>query len=64
MKEIAEIVLINSLIPQSWGTLKAGGHPQTTNRKYPAPLVQRSMKYAPFANLEQIQSTLMRHPMQ
>jgi len=26
-KENAEIVLINPLIPQSWGTFKAGGTP-------------------------------------
>ena len=36
--EIAEIVSINPLITQSWGTLVAGGHPQTPDRKYPAPL--------------------------
>jgi hypothetical protein len=30
--------IINPLIPQSWGLFKAGGHPQTPDRKYPAPL--------------------------
>jgi hypothetical protein len=35
----AEIVSINPLIPQSWGTSKSGGHPQTLGRKYPAPLL-------------------------
>jgi len=40
--EIAEIVSINPIIPQSWGTFKAGGYPQTPGRKYPAPLFQHS----------------------
>jgi hypothetical protein len=35
--------LINPLIPQSWGTFDAGGHPQITGRKYPAPLIQQSL---------------------
>jgi hypothetical protein len=38
--ETAEIVSINPLIPQDWGTFKSGGHPQTPGRKYPAPLFQ------------------------
>jgi hypothetical protein len=38
----AEIVSINPDIPQSWGTLIAGGHPQTPGRKNPAPIFQRS----------------------
>ena len=42
--ETAEIVSINPLIPQSWGTFKVGGHPQTPSRKYPAPLFQRSLQ--------------------
>ena len=64
MKGIAEIVLINPLIPLSWGTFIAAGHPQATDRNYPAPLIQQSLKYSPYANLEQVQSTLMSHQMQ
>ncbi len=30
-------------IPQSRGIFKAGGHPQTPGRKYPAPLFQQSL---------------------
>ncbi len=30
--EIADIDSINPIIPQSWGTFKAGGHPQTPAR--------------------------------
>jgi hypothetical protein len=43
--ESAEIVSINPLIPQSWGTFEVGGHPQTPGRKYPAPLFQQSPLY-------------------
>jgi hypothetical protein len=41
--DIGEIVSINPLVPQSWGTLKAGGHLQTPGRKYPAPLFRQSL---------------------
>ena len=42
VKEIADMVLITP--PQSWGTFVAGGHPQTPDRKYPAPLFQLSKR--------------------
>ncbi len=42
--QTAEIVLINPLIPQSWGTIfELGEHPQAPGRKYPAPLFRRSL---------------------
>ena len=44
IKEIAEMVLTNLPIPQSWGTFIAGGHTQTPDRKYLAPLFQRSKR--------------------
>jgi len=41
--EIAEIALINPLLPQSLGEfLNLGEHPQTAGRKYPAPILQQS----------------------
>ena len=36
--EAAEILSINPLIPQSWGTSKAGGHPQSPARGNPSGL--------------------------
>ncbi len=44
IKETTEMVIINPLTPQSWGTLKAGGHPQHPGRKYPAPFFSSPMK--------------------
>jgi len=42
--ETAEIVSINPQVPQSWGTYKAGGHPQTPGPDYiEAPLFQQSI---------------------
>ena len=41
--ENAETVLINPLSPQSWGIIKAGGHPQTPGRNHPATLSQQSL---------------------
>jgi len=43
--------LLNPLIPQSWGTFIAGGHPQTPSRKYPAPLFQLSQYNSVFISL-------------
>jgi hypothetical protein len=44
LRDTAEIVLINPVIPQSLGIFKAGGHPQTPGRKHPAPLFQHSLR--------------------
>ena len=43
--EIAEITLINPLVPQSWGTFESGGHPQSPDRKYPVPLFNQTSIY-------------------
>jgi len=40
--ETAGIASINPLTHNLGGLFKAGGHPQTPGRKYPAPLFQQS----------------------
>jgi hypothetical protein len=35
VKEIAEMVLVNPLIPQSWGTFEAGGAPPAPRQEVP-----------------------------
>ena len=60
----AEIVSINPLIPQSWGTLIAGGLPQTPRQEESCTSLSAVSKVFADANLEQVQSTLMSHQMQ
>ena len=48
-KETVEILLINPLYPSILGDFfKAGGHPQTPGRKYPAPLFQQFLSQSLF----------------
>jgi hypothetical protein len=44
--ENTEIVLSNPYMPQSWEINKAGGHPQTPGRKYPATIFHENAEIA------------------